>query len=271
MGGFFVFHTESAPDALEQVSEALGRCGKNDPQIHKVIYATGKSGSQQVEEPTELVVGEEHLLGKLEPCRLYLALPASPQLPTTEAERGVLKSQQLANLLPSGSPGSRQSPMGRAKGIWAWPGLSQVLMASCCHALSQPKAIGWDIKSSKEEDLRSKPFFSSADTSLLSQRHTGFCSSVSIQSPSLTILYHLFSSCFNNTFLFLVSLHPTTHIQTAITSPSPRLNTQCLFGLHSGTGVLLGPAHLISLSMYPIPAQFSSLERGQPDVRAMTI
>lgn len=159
-GWFFVFHTEPAPvpDALEQVSEAPGRCGKNDPQIHKVIYATGKSGSQQVEEPTELVVGEEHLLGKLETCRLYPALPASPQLPTTEAERGVLKSQQLANLLPSGSPGSRQSPMGRAEEIWAWPGLSQVLMASCCHALSQPKAIGWDIKSSKEEeDLRNNP------------------------------------------------------------------------------------------------------------------
>lgn len=43
-----------------------GRCGKNDPQTHGVIYATGKPRSQQVEEPAELVAGgEEHLLGKL--------------------------------------------------------------------------------------------------------------------------------------------------------------------------------------------------------------
>lgn len=52
---------------MEQVSEAPGRCAKkkNDPQTHKVIYATGKPGSQQVEEPTELLVGGgEHLLGQ---------------------------------------------------------------------------------------------------------------------------------------------------------------------------------------------------------------
>lgn len=65
-GWAFVFCPKSAPDALGQVSEVPGRGGKNDPQIHRVIDATGKPGSQQGEKPPELVAGGEgHLLERL--------------------------------------------------------------------------------------------------------------------------------------------------------------------------------------------------------------